>query len=248
MGTASLTRAVGAGNVRAMFPDRRTFLRRALAAGVAAPLVGSLACRETPALDDGPGRPDAPTRPLVRAWSGDAVLLASPPEAPPVAYLSLRERRVYVDRSRRDRAERLLGAYVSVTTGFWRIPLPGDDPRVPITPGDEAREFEEVDLALRDPETTPAEGDVRVSLGRPGAVEVALACAPVLGGGGWVTAEPFVVVRLDGDEGVGGREYFGEVGRGRRHDGPACDQVGTPVRILSWAMRRSAAGGFPPER
>ncbi|GMV06028.1 MAG: hypothetical protein AMXMBFR53_23050 [Gemmatimonadota bacterium] len=238
-----------------MSPDRRTFLRRALAAGLAGPLVGSLACREapTPGAPGGaaapgesgarPREPDPAPPPSLRGWSGDAVHLTAPLSGSPVAYLSMRERRVYVDRSRRDRAERLLGAYVSVTTGFWRIPLMGDDPRVPITPGDEAREFEEVDLALWDPEARPSEGDVRAFPGTPTSVEISLACVPLAGGGGWVSGETFGVERLVAGEGDGGREYFGPVGAGRLQADAACAGAGTPVRILSWATRTSVAGG-----
>lgn len=257
--STSLTRGAGPGIVRAMPPDRRAFLRRALAAGLALPLMGSPGCGEAPAPDASealaapggsaatPRAFDAAPPPSLRAWSDDAVHLTAPLPEPPVAYLSMRERRVYVDRSRRDRAERLLGAYVSITTGFWRIPLLGDDPRVPITPGDEAREFEEVDLALLDPEAPPALGDVRAFAGAPASLEVSLGCLPLEGGGGWVSAEAFGVERLVAGEGDGGREYFGVVGAGRLHGDAACEDEGAPVRILSWALRGSVAGRFPRE-
>jgi hypothetical protein len=143
--------------------------------------------------------------------------------------------RVYLDPAYRDWAEHRLAAYVSVTTGLWRIPRPEDDPRVPIIPGDELREFEVVDLAIRDPDMTPVEGDVRLRLGAPVPVRIEVSCVPLLTGDGWISAGPMVVRRRDGPDDEGGREDFVAVGPGTRHGDGACLTQGDAVRILTWA-------------
>lgn len=221
-----------------MSPDRRTFVRRALLLGMAAPAAGAWACARPPAEDPATEATDGDgPRPLLRAWSHDAVHLPAPLGERPMAYLSAGERRLYIERGYRSRVERLLGAYISTTTGHWRIHLLGDDTRVPVPPGDEAREFEELDLTAWDPARPPSEGDIRIAFGRSSPVAVSLSCSPVLGDGGWVTAPPFTVDRVSGSGGEGIREYFGQVTRGIRHVGRKCDSAGDGVRVLSWGSR-----------
>lgn len=221
-----------------MPPDRRTFLRRAAAACLAGPAALSSACDAPGPEGDAPPGPD-----LLPAWVGsvqmsssaDDVHLLDPAGERPLAYLSRAERRIYVARHYRERAERRLAAYVSVTTGLWRIPLPGDDPRVPITPGDPLREYEEVDVEGWDPATLPSEGDARIRAGAPVGVRIDLACEPMVGDQAWLSAGPFRVERRDGPPGDGGREDFTSIGTGSRHVDGACRDAGQPVRVLAWA-------------
>ncbi|HSG47360.1 MAG TPA: hypothetical protein VLA43_06010, partial [Longimicrobiales bacterium] len=171
-------------------------------------------------------------------------LLAPTPE-PPVAYLSRAHMRVYLDPAYRDWAEHRLAAYVSVTTGLWRIPRPEDDPRVPIIPGDALREFEVVDMGLWDPDMAPLEGDVRLRRGAPVAVRLELSCLPLPPGDAWISAPNLVVQRRDGPAGDGGREDFVAVGTGTRHHGAGCAGAGEPVRLLTWAVPVRDAGSGP---
>jgi len=158
-----------------------------------------------------------------------------------MAYLSARDRRLFIERGYRSRVERLLGAYISTTTGLWRVHLLGDDTRVPVPPGDEAREFEELDLTAWDPASPPSEGDIRIAFGASSPTPVLLSCTPVLGEGGWVTAPSFTVDRVSGSGGEGVREYFGQVAAGVRHGGRACASAGLEVRVLSWGSRNQVS-------
>jgi hypothetical protein len=141
-----------------------------------------------------------------------------------------------VDKGRRDEARVRLDAYVSVSTGLWRIGLPGDDPKVPMVPDDALREFEEWDLRERDPGTRPTEGDVRVRGGSPAEVRIEAGCAPVPGGEGWLTGGPFSVVVLDGAGGGRGREIFKEVGSATLYRDAACAVEGPRVRVMGWVV------------
>lgn len=154
-----------------------------------------------------------------------------------VAYVSRAERRVYLDRDWRGRVHFLLGAYTSVSTGLWRIPLPGDDPLRPIAPGDESREFEVTGLDAMPPGLEPVPGDMRVRVGAPESVRLEGSC-PGEGAGGTSEAPgllggPWTVARLDGPPGAGGREEFVRVGAGRRADPTDCTP-GEPVDVLTW--------------
>lgn len=223
-----------------MTPDRRTFLRRAAAlCGLATPLAAT-ACRmgdDDRGGSDLIGGADHGIDPTLAPGPGTAVRLTSTDSVRPVAYLSRSRRRVWVERSLRDRIHRMLGAHISVSTGLWRIPLPGDDPRVPIPPGDEEREYLEVGMERWDPAMEPDPGDVRILRGEPVTVRVASGCVPVPGdeGGGVVAVPPF---RL-GSARAGGaglvREDFAPVARGRRHRDPTCRGDGEPVEVLGWS-------------
>jgi len=222
--------------------DRRTFLRHAAALGLLGPVAAAWACGEgdprfagegstPPSVPDG----DPAARPALAPGGAGTVHLLAPTATLPVAYLSRAHMRVYLDPPYRDWAEHRLAAYVSITTGLWRIPRPDDDPRVPIVPGDELREFEVVDLGLWDPGMTPTEGDVRLRLGSPVPVRIELSCVPLLTGDAWVSAAPVIVQRRDGPAGEGGREDFLGVGTGTRHPDPLCGAAGETVRLLTWA-------------
>ncbi|HSG07946.1 MAG TPA: hypothetical protein VLA36_06300 [Longimicrobiales bacterium] len=227
--------------------DRRTFLRHVAALGVLGPVSAAWACADRSDSTSGSRSPEAPSPDRARSTSfalrpgpADTVHVVAPAAEPPVAYVSRGDMRVYLDPKYRDWAEHRLAAYVSVTTGLWRIRRPEDDPGVPIVPGDELREFEVVDLGLWDPGMTPVEGDVRLRLGSPIPVLMDLSCARLSAVDAWISAGRTVVQRRDGPAGEGGREDFTELGTGTRHPDPACSTAGRPVRILTWAC--------PPER
>jgi len=221
--------------------DRRTFLRGAAALGLLGPVAATWGCESRNAPPDGsPSDGSAPkgdlvTRPTVVPGEAGSVHIVAPTAEFPVAYLSRGDMRVYLDPMYRDWAEHRLAAYVSITTELWRIPRPEDDPRVPITPGDELREFEVVDLGLWDPAMTPMEGDVRLRLGAPLPVRVELSCVPLVTGDAWISADPLALERRDGPDGEGGREDFVAVGTGILHADGACRTKGDAVRILTWA-------------
>lgn len=228
-----------------MTPDRRVFLRQATAAALAGPLLAAWGC-DGPAPSSGAGPGEGPrllVRPTLSPWSADAVHLRAPSSSRPLAYLSRGDRRVYIGRGQRDRAARLLAAYLSVSTGLWRIHLPGDDTRIPVVEGDEEREFTETDLAAWDPEASPVEGDVRILSGRGESVTIEVGCSPILGNGGWVSAAAFSIQRLDGAAGHVGMETFGLVARGRRSAHRDCTETGSEVRILSWSVGADAGVG-----
>ncbi len=98
-----------------------------------------------------------------------------------IAYVSVPDRRVYVDAMWRDRAHFLLGAYTSVSTGHWRLPLPGDDARAPIAPGDADREFDAVDLRELPDGHAPAPGDMRVRRGAVVSADLSVRCRRISG-------------------------------------------------------------------
>ena len=154
--------------------DRRTFLRRAAAAGLVAPTLPILACgpesttrAEEEAIADGPSI----NRPVLLPWSADAVRISAPMRERPMAYVSRGRQRVFVDHEFRGRVNVMLAAHISVSSGLWRIPLLGDDLGVPIPADDALREFEEVDIGAWDPGMDPVEGDFRIGRGRRARVE-----------------------------------------------------------------------------
>lgn len=176
--------------------------------------------------------------PELQLWDEETVLIASAPSGPPLAYVSMRHRRVFVDRGARDRAHLMLGAHISVSTGHWRIHLPGDDLRQPITPGDASREFEEYRMAEWDPGLQAAEGDIRILRGGRAPVSVDLSCVRVRGPGeGWCSGGPWDWVRCDEEGAELCREDLMLVGRGTRHSEGECSGTGAPVRFLTWAIR-----------
>ena len=179
--------------------------------------------------------PDRAGALYVVSLGGDGVALLGPSDDAVIAYVSRGERRVYVDAEWTDRAHFLLGAYISVSTGLWRLPLPGDDARAPITPDDEAREFEAMDMDLLDPTRIPRPGDMRVRLGRPGSLDAVLECVPLGGESpGAMSGGPWEGRAIQGGEGNGGRELFGRLGEGRLHPTRACRGDAHPVGVYGW--------------
>lgn len=219
--------------------DRRAFLRLGIAAGSWAAVACLPACAGSDASDGG-GLDDEPARPLLLPWGVGAAHLVAPLEERPLAYVSRASMRIYIEPGQRDRVHRILGVHISVSTGHWRIPLPGDDPKVPISPGDALREFEETPLSGWDPGAPPREGDLRVRRGDPVSRVLDLPCTPLLGadpsrpGGTWVRGGPWTVQRLDGPPGRGGVERFLPLGTARRYTDRECGEGGDQMEIFTW--------------
>ena len=103
------------------------------------------------------------TRPVLLPWADDAVRIAAPLSEPPLAYVSRESLKVYVDWTAREEIRGALVAHISVSSGLWRIPLPGDDLAIPVDAGDELREFEETHLGEWNPTMPPALGGFSVT-------------------------------------------------------------------------------------
>lgn len=248
--------------------ERRRLVRRAGGAAVLAFLLPPwlAGCRDGGRADgtaghggDGNHAPgaaattdDRPPRVLSLPDGGLGLVHAT--EGLPVAYVSTARRIVWVDRAWRDRAHFVLGAYTSVSTGLWRIPLPGDDPRAPIAPGDEAREFEARDMEAGDLPPVASPGDMRVRAGRVVERRLDAACLAVPGGG-WLTGGPWTVPGVEDDHGAGagganrpgirsaGREMFVRLGAGTTHAAPGCSGSGVTVDVFGWRAEPMGAGG-----
>ena len=155
----------------------------------------------------------------------------------PLAYVSRGQQKIFVDYESRIGVSVLVAAHISVSSGLWRIPLIGDDVRVPIDAGDPEREFSEHDISEWDPGILPEEGDYRVQTGSPIQEELNLECVPVLPERGWVSGGPWSIERCH-SSGVGlCREVFTPVGRGLKHDFKSyrtCAEKGQKVEFLSW--------------
>lgn len=241
--------------------DRRAFLRRLGGVGLCAPALPLLACgdggsRASASGDDGGGAGggearraagagggagaggDGPaesvSRPILEPWGDGAVRIVSPLDALPMAYVSMGRRQVFVDYAFRDRSNWVLEAHISVSTGVWRIPLPGDPDGVPIPPGDLAREFEELDIAEWDPSIVPAEGDFRIRMGRPAPLRIDFSCVPVAATGAWISGGPWDVRGCDGVGEEACREDFVQVGTGSRHPIRGCGDPPEPVALMTW--------------
>lgn len=160
--------------------------------------------------------------------------IAAPPREQPTAYVSMATRQLFVDHDYRDQVYWDLRAHISVSTGVWRIPLVEDAPRVPITPGDEVREFEELSMREWDPTAAPAEGDIRIMRGRAMPLRIDFACAPLAGGGAWFQAGPWDLLHCGDPSEALCREDLRSVGAGMRYADRDCTQLVGPVRMLTW--------------
>jgi hypothetical protein len=225
--------------------DRRSFLRRAALAALGAPAVSALGCSP-----DGPGRLAAPpmeeaarrtlVRPILLPWGPDAVQIAAPLAERPVAYMSHRRMEVYVDWEFRDRLHYIFSAHISVSTGHWRIPFPGDTPRVPVQAGDPLREFEEVDMREWDASLEPTENDVRIVRGSPTHVSIDVSCTPLSGGGVWLNGGPWDLRRGGPPNDDLCREDLTEIGTGTRYADRDCARPIGSVRFVTWASLESS--------
>jgi len=228
-------------------PDRRTFLRRAALAALGMPVVGTLACGDRAVDAEQGGQPvqratppEAPTsleRPILLPWGPDAVRIAAPPPERPVAYVSRGRMEIYVDLEFRDRLQYVLSAHISVSTGHWRVPLPGDSPTIPVQPGDSRREFEEIDMRVWDATIEPTEGDMRVLRGTARAVTLSATCEPLSGGGAFLSGGPWEVQRCGPPSDDLTREDLMEIGLGTRFADRDCTQEIGPARFVTWACR-----------
>jgi len=216
--------------------DRRSFLLRAAALGIVAPTLPFVACAPEPGAGSqrGVGEGDV-TRPVLLPWSEDAVHLSAPMPELPVAYVSRGAQRVFVDRESRVAINVLLAAHISVSSGLWRIPLLGDDLRVPIPADDAVREFEEVDISEWSPDLALVEGDFRIRRGRRTQVMIDFDCAPLSGGDGWYSAGPFQIVRCRGGGEEPCLEAFTNVGAATRHPRRYCAEAEGEVELVTWA-------------
>jgi hypothetical protein len=221
--------------------DRRAFLRHLTAVGLAAPAISMVGCnleeiqRED---EEGPAADLVISRPVLLPWSDDAVRIAAPLSATPVAYVSRALRRVFIDAEYRLEIEGVLAAHISVSSGLWRIPLVGDDLGIPIDAGDELREFEETHIGEWNSTMDPAEGDFRLRRGRQRTVRVDFDCAPMATREELFSAGLWEIGQC-AEPGPGlCREDFVEIGTGSRYSrrdiGTCTEPVGA-VRYVTWA-------------
>ena len=217
--------------------DRRAFLRLAGAAALGTPLAAASGCSIERQLDERESPQLGPPRPILLPWGPDAVRIAAPPRERPVAYISHRYMRVWVDLEYRDRLQFALGAHISVSTQHWRIPLPGDSTNIPIQAGDPRREFEEFDVREWDAEIEPTEGDVRILRGSPVSTELRIECQPLSGGGAWLSAEPLRLRRSGTPSLDLCREDLVQVGAATRYEDRDCTRPVGQVRLLTWTSQ-----------
>ncbi len=221
--------------------DRRAFLRRLTAVGIAAPTLSTLGCGlEEIRREDGEassaGR--SLTRPVLLPWTDDAVRISAPLSELPAAYVSRGLQKVFIELDSRIEIRVILAAHISVSSGLWRIPLPGDDLGIPVDAGDALREFEEVPIGEWDSTMDPLEGDFRLRHGRREPVEVAFECMPMAARKGWFSAGPWEIAQCSGRGTELCREDFMEIGIGTRHtrrDIGTCTEPAGAVRYVTWA-------------
>lgn len=175
---------------------------------------------------------------VASSWADGIVFVDAPTPVDVVAYVSMETRRVFVDRSLRDRASWLLRAHISVSTWHWRIPLAGDDPAVPISPGDESREFEELDIDAWDPAVRPSMDDIRIVRGEETDHRILTTCTRLFDVTGRSVTAPgdgVVVTRAAGGVGTV-REDFHILGLAELL-GPGCGGSGEAVQLVGWGRR-----------
>ncbi len=225
--------------------DRRAFLRRVTgrvaALGLAAPTVSTFGCGLEEIRDEAEGLQftgPAISRPILLPWTDDAVRIAAPLSEMPLAYVSRGLQRLFVGLDSRMEIRAILAAHISVSTGLWRIPLPGDDLRIPVEPGDELREFEETHIGEWDAAMDPTEGDFRIRLGQRENVRVAFHCMPMASRQGWYSAGPWDIAQCTGPGQDLCLEDFMEIGTGSRYASRpmgACSEPVGAVRYVTWA-------------
>jgi hypothetical protein len=220
--------------------DRRAFLRHLTAVGLAAPAISIVGCDLEEIQRQGEGGSAAGlviSRPVLLPWASDAVRIAAPLSAIPVAYVSRGLRRVFIESESRLEIEGVLAAHISVSSGLWRIPLVGDDLGIPIDAGDELREFEETHIGEWNSTMDPAAGDFRLRRGQQETVRVDFDCAPMATSDGLFSAGPWEIGQCAGRGPGLCREDFVEIGTGSRYSrrdiGTCTEPVGA-VRYMTW--------------
>lgn len=232
--------------------SRRGFVRLTGGATGVWAVTGSASC----SVDGRRSEADVPLltdRPILTQWAEGIVQVEAPARELPVAYVSMAHRQVFVDPEFRDRASWLLRAHISVSTWHWRIPLPGDPDGVPIAPGDEEREFEELSIREWDPSMPPAMDDIRVRRGRSVTRRISLDCVELSGVRtvdmdaqaatdprpleAWFRGGPYDVIVSDEAAADTMREDFRLFGTALRFRGRTCTGAGEVVQIAGWAAR-----------
>ena len=217
--------------------DRRTFLLRLGAAGLGTPVIALVAC-----ADRSQAESEAPTTstdrpvvdPIVRSYAGNAARLVTPMSQPPIAYVSQGLRLVFIDREFRDLLVGILSAHISVSTGHWRIPQPGDPLQEPLIPGVPVREFEEVGIGDWDLGMEPSEGDFRIRRGQRVETTIDFSCVPMIGSSQQLSGGPWHIVHCDGSGAGTCREDFVEVGIAARSTAGSCGDGNDEIRVLTW--------------
>ena len=221
--------------------DRRAFLGRLTAVGLVAPTLSTLGCSlEERRRDDGDSGSlsRSITRPVLLPWTDDAVRIAAPLSALPVAYVSRGSMKIFIGLESRLEVRLILAAHISVSTGHWRIPLPGDDLAIPVDAGDALREFEETPIGEWDATLDPSEGDFRIRRGERENVGVAFHCMPMASREGWYSAGPWEIAQCNGRGAGLCREDLMDIGTGSRYAGRpmgACTEPVGTVRYVTWA-------------
>ena len=228
--------------------DRRAFLKHASSAslaGLALPLASCIGdgTSKLEEVSDGtiPGSAMGRriNRPILMPWSDNTVRILNTTLALPLAYVSLGLRRVYVENLLRDRVIGLLNAHVSVSTGLWRIPLPGDRPEQPLVPGDTSREFEVAAIWDWDPKADPTERDFRIMAGAEVRTNIHFSCQPISGKEEWYSAGPWSIDQCDPSLDGTCREDFQQIGEGIQYTDRNCSAPGKTIRFLTWVCGES---------
>jgi hypothetical protein len=235
--------------------DRRSFLRGAGAAALAAPAASLVGCmRDAPSAGPAAGAASPAllsgdiVRPILLPFSDEAVWMDAPPREMPAAYVSMGRRQLFVDSAFRDQVYWDLRAHISVSTGVWRIPLVGDPPREDVVPGDTLREFEELSEREWDPTARPTLGDIRITRGTATPRRVELVCAPLAGprteAATWLRAGPWDIVQSVGPSTGLVREDFASIGTAVRFADRDCTRPRGEVDVLTWScLPATAAAG-----
>jgi hypothetical protein len=217
--------------------DRRTFLLRVGAAGIGPPVIALVAC-----ADRSQAESEVPTTstdrpvadPIIRSYAGNAARLVTPMSQPPIAYVSQGLRLVFIDREFRDLLVGILSAHISVSTGHWRIPQPGDSLQEPLIPGVPVREFEEVGIGDWDLGMEPSEGDFRIRRGQRVETTIDFSCVPMGDSSQQLSGGPWYIVQCDGSGAGTCREDFVEVGTAARSTAGSCGDGNDEIRVLTW--------------
>ena len=221
--------------------NRRAFLRCVTAVGLATPAASTLGCSLEEILRED-GEPHSSglslKRPILLPWTTDAVRISAPLSELPAAYVSRGLQRVFIELDSRIQVQVMLAAHISVSSGLWRIPLPGDDLGIPVDAGDELREFEETPVGEWDATMEPTEGDFRIRRGQRVNVGVAFDCMPMAAREGWFSAGPWEIAQCAPPGTDLCREDFMEIGTGSRYARRAlgtCSEPVEAVRYVTWA-------------
>jgi len=222
--------------------DRRTFLRRLGAASFGAPMLGAPVLTLTACSDRSQTEPEASTStprltvvdPIIQSYGADAACIVAPLPGPPIAYVSQGLQLVFINREFRDLLVGILSAHISVSTGHWRIPQPGEPLEEPLIPGVPQHEFEEVEIGDLDLEMEPSEGDFRIRRGRRVDATIDLACVPVLDSSLRLSGGPWHIEQCEGSGAGTCREDFVEVGIATRYGAGTCGDGAGNIRVLTW--------------